>query len=223
MRELRAVAEEQLCEARNLVKTRPFLLLWDNLCIADRKSEQRKHSKNTYDTGTMSTLLAVSGVEIADFPLQPLPDRIYSQGVIDYVREDLFPSPHAASCLDKAHLWAIQNILFDFFPALRKHIPVECLDPEPSELRIPPHTTTEVPLSAEKIDESSLDGTLDILHNFLRKLDITEADIRRWGVVFAAGDLLTVSLVESVCLVLSILKTKSLLTIHLEGIRVPTR
>jgi len=66
---------------------------------------------------------------------------------------------------------------------------------------IPVHMTEQYPLPAMHIDESSLEGTLNVLSTIFRtSLNLTEEDVKRHGLVICAGDQLSLSLLNKVCL-----------------------
>jgi len=51
------------------------------------------------------------------------------------------------------------------------------------------------------LDESSLDGTLSVLDSILRStLNLTEEDIQKHGLILCAGDQLSLSLLDKVCI-----------------------
>ncbi|KAG8947864.1 hypothetical protein FRC04_010222 [Tulasnella sp. 424] len=63
--------------------------------------------------------------------------------------------------------------------------------------KIPLHTTRQYPLPAMHIDESSLDGTLEVIETIMcRHLGLSSEDIEAHGIVLAHEDNLTTSLVR---------------------------
>ena len=95
-------------------------------------------------------------------------------------------------------LWHIHDYFFDAYPQLRLRFKDVDLKP-PSILPIPIHKTEQYPLPAALIDESTIDGTLDVInHIFFRTLELTDDDIRKHGPFLSAGDQLTNALTDSV-------------------------
>ena len=68
---LKQLSEEQLTETRNVTQTKAFMLIWDNLNIAFKVSEQRHNSKDHFDNGTTATLVPLYGVERGELPFKP--------------------------------------------------------------------------------------------------------------------------------------------------------
>ena len=65
---LKQLSEERLTQTRNIAKTKAFMLIWDNLNIAFKVSEQRHDSKDHFDNGTTATLVPLYGVERGELP-----------------------------------------------------------------------------------------------------------------------------------------------------------
>ncbi|KAJ7061082.1 hypothetical protein C8F01DRAFT_1288251 [Mycena amicta] len=101
---------------------------------------------------------------------------------------------NGVKALQDAHIWHLEDILLTAFPALRDKFK-SSITPPPTDLAIPVHKTEQFPLPAMEIDESTIDGTIQVIETILRtlKLDTPEA-LERHGVVFSAGDLLSLEL-----------------------------
>lgn len=69
----------------------------------------------------------------------------------------------------------------------------------PSVDQIKVHKTEQYPQPARRINESSIDGTIDILITALRHVDFDKTFLRKHGLVFGDGDLLSVLLADKVC------------------------
>lgn len=200
MQKLRALGEERLALVRKIATTHTFMIIWDNLNIAQRVAEQRQDSKDRFDSGTTATLVPLYGVEQGELNLKPKrPTRI---PVIDYNAEDLFPTPEEAIRVQAGQLWHINDIFYDAYPDLRDRLR-DNIPPCPSVSQIPLHKTEQYPLPTMYIDESSLEGTLSVMSTIFREsLQLQEADIRRNGLVLCAGDQLSLSLLDKVILFL---------------------
>ena len=54
---IKQLGRERLTMMREIARSRAFMVIWDNLNIAFRVSEQRHNSKDHFDNGTTATLL----------------------------------------------------------------------------------------------------------------------------------------------------------------------
>lgn len=200
MQKLRALSKERLDELVRLVRTRAFMIIWDNLNISFRVGEQRDGSKDHFDNGCTATLVALFGVEFGGLPLHLKPNRDSRLPVLDWDHSDTLPSLEQVQQIEEAQLWHIKDILFDTYPNLRTRlagrIPVA-----PIVNSIPLHKTEQFPLPAMHIDESSLEGTLKVLRAILcDSLKLTGDALENHGIVLCAGDQLTISLLDKVSL-----------------------
>jgi hypothetical protein len=195
---LKQLSEEQLTETRNIAKTKAFMLIWDNLNIAFKVSEQRHDSKDHFDNGTTATLVPLYGVKRGELPFNP--KRTNRRQILKFGPEDLLPTREEAQRVQAGQLWHIMDILFDMFPSLRKRL-ASSISPPPSVHQIPVHQTKQYPLPAMHIDESSLEGTLGVMDAIFRStLELTEDDVKTHGLVICAGDQLSLSLLDKACI-----------------------
>jgi hypothetical protein len=74
---IKQLGGERLTMMREIARSRAFMVIWDNLNIAFKVSEQRHDSKDHFDNGTTVTLLPLYDVEFGGLPLELLPS-IYS-------------------------------------------------------------------------------------------------------------------------------------------------
>ncbi|KLO05473.1 hypothetical protein SCHPADRAFT_862359, partial [Schizopora paradoxa] len=197
LRELKTLADEKLSQIRATVRESAFLIVWDNLNIAFRVSEERTDSKDHFDNGTTATLFVLFGVALGELVDTLKPARPYRTRTFILNGEDVRPTAEQIRNLEAAHRWHIIDILFDMYPDLRKRLGKD--HETPSVLNIPVHKSTQFPLPAMKLDESSIDGTISVLERIL--LDVLQMDeelIRKHGTIICAGDQLTVSLLDKV-------------------------
>lgn len=62
------------------------------------------------------------------------------------------------------------------------------------------YKTEQYPLPAMHLDKSSLEGTLQVLsHIFKTSLNLSKDDLKSHGIVICAGDQLSLSLLDKVC------------------------
>jgi len=119
--------------------------------------------------------------------------------VLVFGPEDFLPSPEQVLQVESTELWHIEDILYDSFPNLRFRFKNDFPPAPPTILQIPLHKTEQYPLPAMHIDESSLDGTLQVLNTiFCDTLKMTAEDLEKHGLMFCAGDQLSISLLDKV-------------------------
>ena len=198
IRKIKDLGQERLLEIVGLVGRRAFMIIWDNLNIAFRVGEQRKASKDHFDNGTTATLIPLYDVEFGGLPLDLKPPRDNRRPVINFNHEDMLPSRQQVQQLEEEQLWHIEDILFDAFPALRNRFK-DKIKPIPDILSIPVHQTEQFPLPAMHIDESSLEGTLQVLNEIITKtLKLSGDGLAAHDIILCAGDQLTMSLLDKV-------------------------
>jgi hypothetical protein len=199
VRKIKELGQERLAKILGIARTQAFMIIWDNLNIAFRVGEQRKGSTDHFDNGTTATLIPLFGVECGGLPLSVLPPRKTRLPVLEFKREcDLLPTLRQVLDIEAAQRWHIEEILFDAFPTLRKRFASSILPP-PCVHDIPLHKTEQYPLPTMHIDESSLDGTINVFGCiFGSTLKFTGAELERVGVVLCAGDQLSCSLLDKV-------------------------
>lgn len=200
---MKTLSAERLDATRQLVRKQPCCIVYDNINIAFRVGEQREGSKDHFDNGTTATLIPLFDVLPGELPLSLLPDRRTRRIVQPFnPLVDLLPSMAQLCEVEQCILWHIEEILFDMYPNLRHQLSGSPeLDP-PMIMAIPVHKTEQYPLPAALINESTIDGTLDVIdHIFFRTLQLNEADLKKHGVFFVHGDQLTCALLETVRLV----------------------
>ncbi|KAJ7869595.1 hypothetical protein B0H14DRAFT_3579250 [Mycena olivaceomarginata] len=198
LRKVKDLGQERLAAVRKTAHERMFMLIWDNLNFAFRVVQQRLGSNDHFDNGTTATLVVLWGVVAGDLPLDILPPRKTRLPVLDFTADDLLPSLKDVQELEALHHWHIEDILVEAYPVLRTRF-ADSISKPPSILLIPVHVTEHATLPAMEIDESSMDGTIDLFSTIFRgSLKMTEDDIKRHGVVICAGDQLSASLFDKV-------------------------
>ncbi|KAJ7864341.1 hypothetical protein B0H13DRAFT_2353767 [Mycena leptocephala] len=199
LQKVKDLGQERLAAVRKIAHERMFMLIWDNPNFAFRVGQQRLGSNDHFDNGTTATLIVLWGFVIGDLPLEMLPPRKTRLPVLEFTAKDLLPSLEDVQQLEALHRWHIEDILVQAYPILLVRFSDSISEP-PSILLIPVHTTEQCTLPAMQIDESSLDGTIDVFSTIFRtSLRMTEEDIKRHGVVICAGDQLSASLFDKIC------------------------
>lgn len=193
---LKQLSEERLKETRKIAKSKAFMLIWDNLNIAFKVSEQRQDSKDHFDNGTTATLVPLYGIKRGELPLKP--KRTHRRPILKFEPKDFLPSCEESQRVQAGQLWHIKDILYDAFPALRKRLG-SSISPLATVQQIPVHKTEQYPLPAMHIDESSLEGTLGVMNTIFRStLELSEDDIKKHGLVICAGDQLSLALLDKI-------------------------
>ena len=196
-RHLRKLANERLAHVRRMVKKKPFLINWDNLCLRHDVAEQREDNKSRFLSGTTVSLVELFGIKLGDLQPGMIPPRIHRLPTMTFEAEDLLPSHAHMQEFDEALVFNIVDILFAFYPSLKARF--KTTFKPPVVLPIPNHKTVQHSLPYLPIDEASLDGTLSILETVLcQVLQMGEEDIKKQGFIICAGDLLTWSLTDKV-------------------------
>ena len=191
---LKQLSVERLKDTRKVAKTKAFMLIWDNLNITFKVSEQRHDSTDHFDNGTTATLVPLYGVEHGELPLKL--KRTHRRPILKFGPDDLLPSHEEAHRVQAGQLWHIKYILYDVFPALRKQLRLS-ISPFPTVQQIPVHKTEQYPLPAMHINESSLEGTLSVMNTIFRStLELSEDDVRKHGLVICAGDQFSLALLD---------------------------
>ncbi|KDQ57976.1 hypothetical protein JAAARDRAFT_107360, partial [Jaapia argillacea MUCL 33604] len=198
IRDLKMISEECMKKIIEITKTHAFMVVWDNPNIAFHVAEQRTGSKDHFDNGTTATLIPLYGVEFGEFKLSMKQQRETWLPAVKFGLDDILPPLEQVKQIEAVQLWHIEDILFDFFPSLRRRLE-DSIPAAPMVLPIPVHKTEQYPLPAMHIDESSLDGMVEVLETIVEKhLKMTAEDIEKHGVILCAGDQLSVSLLDKI-------------------------
>nr|GAT48060.1 predicted protein [Mycena chlorophos] len=166
------MGKERLQTILRIVETSVILIIWDNINIAFKVGQQRADAKDHFDNGTTASMLKAYGVKPGDLPLDLLPPQTTSTLDLKFnLREDYLPSPAMSAALQAAHLWHLTDILLVQYPTLRERFSAS-LTPPPTDFAIPVHKTEQFPLPAMHIDESTIDGTMQVLNQILKTLGL---------------------------------------------------
>ncbi|KAF7289742.1 hypothetical protein MIND_01347800 [Mycena indigotica] len=200
---VKKLSTEGLVTIQEVFRTSMVQIVWDNLNIAFRIAEQRMGSKNHFDSGTTATMIPVfdpaTGKHAAHgtLPLETNPSRERTLPVLDWTADDILPSPQEAEQISQTCLWQLKRIALEHIPGVTDVLR-ESLGECPTVHQIPLHKTEQYPLPAMKLDESSLDGTIEVYETILRNIGVNDEALRKHGIMFDDGDLLTDSLKEKV-------------------------
>ena len=183
--------QEHLEEMHAIACIEAVLIIWDNLNAAFNIIEQCHDLKADFDNGMTATLIPLFRVEFDGLPLDLLPHQNNHLPLLSFGPEALIPSLEEEQHVKDGQFWHIQDILYDAFPDLCDYFHHD-IEAVPSVYQIPLHKTKQYPLPAMQIDESSLDGTLEVLETIVTcQLKFTAEDIQKHVILICAGDQLS--------------------------------
>lgn len=194
---------------RNIAANQMVYLIWDNINIAQRVEAERLNSKSTFENGTAATMIPLwdpinktSETQLGTLPLDSNPPRTTTLPIIDdFDIKDTLPTPEGLRQLTECCVWQLKRIVIEHLTGLERL--KESLGPCPEVDQIDVHETKQYPLHAKHLDESTLDGTAQIYKEFLEEIGMTEEEVKKHGLLFIDGDLLTDSLLDKVRLKLA--------------------
>ncbi|THU79910.1 hypothetical protein K435DRAFT_696822 [Dendrothele bispora CBS 962.96] len=199
---VKALSEENLRIIQQVVKKFMCSVAWDNINFAFRVESQRLTSKDHFDSGTTSTLIIQQDPETntpalhGTLPLNMKPSRKTTKQIIKNHSSLLLPPVEDTRRLDECLLWQLKQVALEHKSELA-HLKIQ-FPSCPSIEQITPHVTQQYPLPAMHEDESSIDGTINVYDTIMRNLKLTNDDMKKHGLMFTDGDLLTDSLVDKV-------------------------
>ncbi|KAF7373970.1 hypothetical protein MSAN_00609500 [Mycena sanguinolenta] len=203
MNYLDTLSQEGILQFRAVWRECTCSLVWDNLNIAFRVESQRLDNKNHFDNGTTATLIPIYNpftneprTARGTLPLSMKPPRTSTMPTYSWTAADTLPSPSDAQKTEEGLIWQLKSIALEHIPEFA-HLK-SLLGPCPEVDQIQPHKTEQFPLPAMHEDESSLDGTITVINKLFAELQTTSEDIKKHGLVFANGDLLTDNLINTV-------------------------
>ncbi|KAJ7765459.1 hypothetical protein DFH07DRAFT_955700 [Mycena maculata] len=81
--DLKGLSAEGLARLRHMVQEKACMIVWDNLNIAFKVSEQRHNSKDSFENGTTGTLILLYSVLRGELEFELLEPRLSRKPVID--------------------------------------------------------------------------------------------------------------------------------------------
>ncbi|KII90070.1 hypothetical protein PLICRDRAFT_108798 [Plicaturopsis crispa FD-325 SS-3] len=195
--DLKDLSAEGVARMRKMIQERACMIVWDNINIAFKVTEQRHDSKDTFENGTTATLIPLYGVKRGELSLELKEPRTTRKPVFDFKPMDTLPDVKQVVELREAALWHVQRFLLDAYPQLEKAFKKDHGDAPPVIHQIPLHKSEHYPMPAMNIDESSLDGTIEVINTcIVETLKMTDDDMKAHGIMFNGGDLLSLSLTD---------------------------
>ncbi|KAJ7929449.1 hypothetical protein B0H13DRAFT_2228509 [Mycena leptocephala] len=192
---VKGLSKEGMERLRGMVKSCMCQIVWDNLNIAFRVAAERLKAKNHFDNGTTATVIPVfdpatgGNAKHGTLPFSMKAPRERTLPVLDWTPEDVLPSPKSAEELSSSCFWQLKRMALE-------HIPGITPQAQAGAEGIPLHKSEQYPLPAMNLDESSLEGTLEVYLTILRNMGLDDEALKVHGLLFDDGDLLTDSLKE---------------------------
>ena len=201
---LKQLSREAKAKYTDLVKRCMVMIVWDNLNIAFRVEAQRHNSKDHFDNGTTSTVIPMwnpfthsTRTPHGTLPLDMKPPRTTTDPIFPWSTLDVLPSPTNIAQLEACLIWQLKRIAIDVIGGLEHLKPFFDACPEVDPIKV--HVTEQFSLPAMHEEESSIEGTIRVYVTILRNIGMTNELLKKHGLLFDDGDLLTDSLVEKVC------------------------
>ncbi|KAI0309562.1 hypothetical protein OF83DRAFT_1179482, partial [Amylostereum chailletii] len=201
LRHVKALSKEGKAALVQVVQDGMVGIVWDNVNIPFRVGEQRFTNNNHFDNGTMATVIPLYDPHIPNervphgtLPFELKPPRTSRQSITDFPVEHVLPLPQQTTQLAASCLWQLKQLAMDSIPELERFR--ADVGDAPTVLQIPVHKTEQYPALVMLIDESSLDGALEVLVTLLKEMGVTDGFMAQHGLLFIDGDLLTESLVN---------------------------
>lgn len=177
---LRALTKKALAKVRSTVLERPWYLVYDNINIPNRKYDQRCNS-DSFENGTTATIVIGEDLGPPQAPDETPRDPIALQ--------DFLPDEKNRARFRTVSQCNLIQVLQRHFDVYIRHCSNRIPPLNPLEVK----ETVTIPLPSMDIDQSSVDGNLEIIEMIMKKIlqlmdEWFDSDIR----IIIAGDQLTV-------------------------------
>jgi hypothetical protein len=183
---LKSLTEDALRNVRSAIKDNRWFLIYDNINMPNRKYDQRIDNKDTFENGTTATVVITNDLN------KTLP--VHNHHAAPRLRDLMFDEKN------KMHFRDVSR--FHLVDVLRRHYSAyqrACVVTIPAIKRLKVERTTAYPLPAMAIDQSSIEGNLEIIQTIMKStLKLNEDAFTDDLTIIMAGDQLTVSRIRSV-------------------------
>ncbi|KAG0349917.1 hypothetical protein BGZ54_004123 [Gamsiella multidivaricata] len=183
---LRSLTTDASKKVQAAVKEKDWYVVYDNINIAFRRSDQRLLNTDTFENGALATII------ICDTHCEPdLDDNPARHLTLDH----LIPHADNEDHLRLVFRHHLTKVLNRRIPALDSR--PECVMPAPTKRLLPYNATTTFPLPSMNIDQSSIQGNQEILNAIMESaLELPPEWFNNRRLILA-GDQLTVSRLRS--------------------------
>ncbi|KAL0569038.1 hypothetical protein V5O48_012934 [Marasmius crinis-equi] len=206
LRHVKALSRENLAEVQRVVKEFLVAIIWDNVNFAFRVGSERIDSKDHFDNGTTATVVVQHNpftnwpAEQGSLPIPLKPPRSTTYQSISDHSSLILPNLDHLLQLEQCLLWQLKRLAIDNTQGLARFENILGSCPSFGEYdQISVHVTQQYPLPAMHLDESTIDGTMQVYDTVLEHMNMSSSDLEQHGLLFVDGDLLTDSLIDKVC------------------------
>ncbi|KAG0198710.1 hypothetical protein BGX31_004484, partial [Mortierella sp. GBA43] len=180
---LETLTEDALNTVRAAISEHSWFLLYDNINFLNRKYDQRSDNKNTFENGTTATIVITKGVEKMR--------QVHDQRPAPYLG-DILPDERSNLHFQTVFKFYLVKVLQRHYPTYERYsVSIPSMQP------LKPEKTEAYPLPAMKIDQSTVEGNVDIIETLMKS--VLKLDPKEFSddMIIVAGDQLTVSRVGS--------------------------
>ena len=203
MRHVKKLSAEGVTIYQQVARDYTCSQVWDNVNIPFTVGEQRLNSMSTFENGTTTTLIPLHDPENPGhyvphrtLPLEMKPLRTTRRRIIDLNTADVGPTPQQYVELTKCCRWQLQNIAMTHIENLDRLR--DTVGPVPEIDQIALHQTMQYPMRGMHLDESTIDGTIQVLDAIKETVALSPAQRKLHGLWASHGDLLSMKLADIV-------------------------
>ncbi|KAK3811650.1 MAG: hypothetical protein J3R72DRAFT_530181 [Linnemannia gamsii] len=182
---VKSLTQDALALVRKFVQERDWFLVYDNINIFNKKADQRGNNTDTMENGTTATV--IGGIGLGDNGDDRKPDKPLARLTIDDFKYD---NEHRKKVL----LHFIFSVLQRRHPAC----PSITVPPVSEIKKLIVEKSIHFPLPAMKIEQSSVEGYLEILHTVMQISLQLSPEYFNGKYILVAGDNLTVVRINSI-------------------------
>ncbi|KAI1289098.1 hypothetical protein EDD11_009395, partial [Mortierella claussenii] len=185
MRALRALTEDALATIRDVAKHHSWYLVYDNINIASRRSDQRISNGDTFESGATATIILSESFNQPDLTTNPYSKLCF---------KDLLPDFDSCQHFAKVCQYHLRD-------ALRMHSNRYncCLGSAPQKCLLPLKQTVAFPLPSMKIDQATVEGNISIIETIVQNvLQLPATFFDNGKRVVIAGDQLTIARIRTI-------------------------
>ncbi|KAG0347979.1 hypothetical protein BGZ54_004746, partial [Gamsiella multidivaricata] len=207
---LRALTKAALAKVQSMVLEQPWFLVYDNINIPNRKYDQRGNNIDTFENGTTATVVIGEDLGHPQAPAQVPRDPVTLM--------DLLPDNENRAHFRTVSQYNLVHVLQRHFDIYNRHCSIRI----PALSPLPVKRTETFPMPSMKIDQSTVEGNLEIIETVMKSAlklsdEWFDGDVR----VVVAGDQLTVCRVGSLKSLRGTDITSTILRTHYGSVSTP--
>ncbi|KAF9088823.1 hypothetical protein BGX27_002624 [Mortierella sp. AM989] len=178
-RALRRLSQDAIRRIRNAVRTQDWFLIYDNINLFLRKSNQRINNHDSVENGTNATIILGGGIG----------PSIVKDPYLMFHPRDLLSTKKNRSHFRKAYTFHLIAVLKKYCDNSNRYTNLA-----PAINELPVSKTTTFPLPTLKIDESKVEGNMEILKTVMEDtLQLPENWFKDGKQVIVSGDHMTIT------------------------------